>query len=87
MSRTWACRRSRLSVDRGRLPDGEIVGLVSRLPGPPLVWRGLQLQRRPDRKERDQWRMRWNPYSQCSWPPEDKLIEDFRAHVFDRAGP
>ena len=23
--------------------------------------------------------------SQCSWPPEDKLIEDFRAHVFDRA--
>jgi hypothetical protein len=74
-----------LSVDRGRLPDGEIVRLVSRLPGPPLVWRGLQLQRRPDRQERDQWRMRWNPYSQCSWPPEDKLIEDFRAHVFDRA--
>jgi hypothetical protein len=74
-----------LSIDRGRLPDGEIVQLVSRLPGPPLFWRGLQLQRRPDRRERDQWRMRWNPYSQCSWPPEDKLIEDFRAHVFDRA--
>jgi hypothetical protein len=45
----------------------------------------LQLQRRPDRRERDEWRLRWNPYSQCSWPPEDKLIEDFRAHVFDRA--
>lgn len=74
-----------LGVDRGRLPDGEIVRLVSRLPGPPLVWRGLQLQKRPDRRERDQWRMRWNPYSQCSWPPEDKQIEDFRAHVFDRA--
>jgi hypothetical protein len=74
-----------LSVDRGRLPDGEIVRLISRLPGPPLVWRGLQLQRRPDRTERDKWRMRWNPYSQCSWPPEDKLIEDFRAAVFDRA--
>jgi hypothetical protein len=74
-----------LSVDRGRLPDGEIVRLVSRLPGPPVVWRGLQLQRRPERKEREAWRMRWNPFSQCSWPPEDKLIEDFRAHVFDRA--
>jgi hypothetical protein len=74
-----------LSVDRGRLPDGEIVRLVSRLPGPPLVWRGLQLLKRPDRRERDQWRMQWNPYSQCSWPPEDKQIEDFRAHVFDRA--
>jgi hypothetical protein len=74
-----------LGIDRGRLPDGEIVRLVSRLPGPPLLWRGLQLQRRPDRRERQQWRMRWNPFSQCSWPPEDKLIEDFRAHVFDRA--
>jgi len=29
--------------------------------------------------------MRWNPYSQCSWPPEDDSIENFRAHVFDRA--
>jgi hypothetical protein len=74
-----------LSVDRGRLPDGEIVRLVSRLSGPPLIWRGLQLQKRPDRRQRDEWRMRWNPFSQCSWPPEDKLIEDFRAHVFDRA--
>jgi hypothetical protein len=74
-----------LGVGQGRLPDGEIVRLVSRLPGPPLVWRSLQLSRRPDRRERDAWRLRWNPYSQCSWPPEDKLIEDFRAHVFDRA--
>jgi hypothetical protein len=74
-----------LGIGRGRLPDGETVRLVSRLPGPPLVWRGLQLQRRPDRRERDEWRMRWNPFSQCSWPPEDQLIEDFRAHVFDRA--
>jgi hypothetical protein len=29
--------------------------------------------------------MRWNPYSQCSWPPEDELIENFRTHVFDKA--
>ena len=40
--------RIHLGVDRGRLPDGEIVRLVSRLPGPPLVWRSLQVQRRPD---------------------------------------
>jgi hypothetical protein len=75
----------KLGIDRGQLPSGELVRLVSRLPGPPLVWRGLELQRRPDRKERDEWKMRWNPFTQCSWPPEDKLIEDFRAHVFDRA--
>jgi hypothetical protein len=75
----------KLGVDRGRLPDGEVVRLVSRLPGPPLVWRGLQLQRRPERQERQEWRMKWNPFSQCSWPPEDESIEEFRAHVFDRA--
>jgi hypothetical protein len=74
-----------MGIDSGRLPDGQTVKMISRLPGPPLVWRGLQLQRRPDRKEREQWKQRWNPYSQCSYPPEDKLIEDFRAHVFDRA--
>jgi len=84
-SRDYGLPPISLGIDRGRLPDGEIVRLVSRLPGPPLTWRGLQLQRRPDRQERDQWRMRWNPFSQCSWPPEDKLIEDFRAHVFDKA--
>jgi len=75
----------KLSIDRARLPDGEVVRLVSRLPGPPLTWRSLQLQRKPERPEQDKWRMKWNPYSHCSWPPEDELIEDFRAHVFDRA--
>jgi hypothetical protein len=74
-----------LGVDRGRLPDGQVVRLKSRLPGPPVTWRSLQLKRRPDRTERRQWRMRWNPFSQCSWPPEDQAIENFRAHVFDRA--
>ena len=75
----------KLGVDRARLPDGEIVETVSRLPGPPSMWRGLQLRRRPERREVEQWQMRWNPYSQCSWPPEDESIENFRAHVFDRA--
>jgi hypothetical protein len=75
----------KLGIERARLPDGELVRLVSRLPGPPLVWRSLELHRRPAKPEREQWEMRWNPYSQCSWPPEDEKIEDFRAHVFDRA--
>ncbi len=74
-----------LGVERGRLPDGEVVRLKSRLPGQPVTWRSLQLQRRPERTERNEWRMRWNPFSQCSWPPEDQAIENFRAHVFDRA--
>jgi hypothetical protein len=75
----------KLGVGKAQLPDGEIVRLVSRLPGPPVVWRSCHLQRRPDKEEVQRWRMQWNPFSQCSWPPEDVRIEDFRTHVFDRA--
>jgi hypothetical protein len=74
-----------MGVGRIRLPDGEIFRAVSRLPGVPVAWRSCDLQRRPERPEVEQWKMRWNPFSQCSWPPEDELIENFRAHVFDRA--
>jgi hypothetical protein len=75
----------KLGIERGRLPDGEILDLVSRLPGPPVSWRTLELKRRPQRDDLTRWQMRWNPYTHCSWPPEDALIENFRSHVFDRA--
>ena len=76
---------AKLGIDKARLADGEIVQLVSRLPGPPIVWRSCQLRRKPDRKELRDWQTRWNPFAQCSWPPEDELVENFRSHVFDRA--
>jgi hypothetical protein len=75
----------KLGVDSARLPDGEQVRLFNRLPGAPLIWRSCELQRRPQKPECDKWQMRWNPFSQCSWPPEDEAIERFRAHCFDRA--
>lgn len=74
-----------LGMDRGRLPDGQIVRLVSRLPGVPLVWRTLELNPTPSRKDLARWQMQWDPYQQCSWPPEDEKIENFRTHVTDRA--
>ena len=75
----------KMSIDRGRLPDGETVEMTNRLAGPPLEWRTCELRRRPVKMEQDRWRMKWNPYQQCSWPPEDELIENFRAHVMERA--
>lgn len=75
----------RLGIDRGQLPQGEVVRLVSRLPGPPVLWRNCELQRRPQRDELRRWQMQWNPFQQCSWPPEDERIENFRTHLFDRA--
>lgn len=74
-----------LGIDQARLPEGDTVSLVSRLPGPPILWRTVQLQRRPSEFEREKWAYRWNPYRQCSYPPEDQRIEAFRTRVFDRA--
>ena len=74
-----------MSIDRASLPGGETVEMGNRLEGPPLVWRSCELQRRPDMREIQQWQMRWNPHMQCSYPPEDESVEDFRSHVFDRA--
>ena len=74
-----------LGIDQGRLPNGDTVSLVSRLPGPPIAWRTLKLQPRPSDKDRERWEYSWNPYGQCSYPPEDEKIENFRTRVFDRA--
>jgi hypothetical protein len=72
-------------IDQARLPNGDVVSVKSRLPGPPTYWRPCQLNRRPSQLEKRKWEMKWNPYSQCSWPPEDVAIENFRTHVKDRA--
>ncbi|MCA9042346.1 MAG: hypothetical protein KDA65_18480 [Planctomycetaceae bacterium] len=70
-----------------RLPDENTYFVKSRLPGPHREWRPCELKPEPDDKKKQQWEkeMRWNPYSQCSWPPEDVLIERFRARVVDAA--
>lgn len=75
----------RLGIGRGQLPDGTRLRLANRLPGPPVTWTRLKLVPRPDEKQKKDWQQRWNPWSQCSWPPEDEVIENFRQAVFDRA--
>ncbi len=72
-------------IDRGRLPDGTVYDLKSRLPGPPILWRSLQLRPKPPKLDQIEWQQRWNPYRQCSWPPEDVAVEKFRTHVKDTA--
>ena len=74
-----------MGINEMRLDDGTLAQAVSRLPGIPVQWRSVQLTRRPDRSQQQRWQMGWNPFHQCSWPPEDQLIEDFRTHVADRA--
>ncbi len=74
-----------MGIDVCRLPDGDIVRMKSRLPGHPLLWRRCTLKPVPPRIRQEEWTMRWNPFHQCSWPPEDVAIEKFRTHVKDTA--
>lgn len=71
-------------IGKFRLED-KVFAADNRLPGIPLIWRPLELQRRPDQEQLKSWQTRWNPYRQCSWPPEDQRIEGLRTRVVDHA--
>ncbi len=75
----------RMGIDRIALPNEEVATAINRLPGPPLRWTSIEIQPKPDDQVQKDWKQKWNPFSQCSWPPEDDLIEQFRRTVFDRA--
>ncbi len=81
----WDLEECRMGIDRIALPDGYVMDAVNRLPGPPIVWTSIEITPKPDEKVSKDWKQKWNPYSQCSWPPEDDLIEQFRRTVFERA--
>ena len=76
-----------LTVGLGELafPDGTISQSKNRLEGQPVVWRSLSLRPTPPKLKKRNWAYQWNPYQQCSWPPEDTKIEAFRAHVCHQA--
>jgi hypothetical protein len=75
----------RMGVEQGDVPGWGIGPMVCRLPGQTLTWRSLELRRKPREQETRRWRQRWDPYGQCSWPPEDQRIESFQRHVRDQA--
>lgn len=75
----------KMGIGEASFPDGDVLPMVNRLPGPPLMWSELQLTPKPDESRQLEWAQKWNPHTQCSWPPEDVLIENFRQAVFDRA--
>ena len=79
------CPTLRMTNGVAQLPDGDVVRMKSRLPGQAIVWRSLELKPKAPKIDQDQWRQRWNPFHQCSWPEEDVAIEKFRTHVKESA--
>ena len=76
---------ARMGIEAGSLGDGPEIPMQSRLPGPPTHWRSVELKPEPRRDQQKRWAQRWNPFTQCSWPPEDDRIESFHAHVREQA--
>ena len=77
--------RLTMGINEARFPGGEIIRMISRLPGHPVAWRSCELTPRPRKIDQRRWRMQWDPHRQCSWPPEDTSIERFRTHIKDAA--
>ncbi len=75
----------RMGIGEADVPGWGVGPMVCRLPGQALAWRSCKLRRRPAEQERQRWKQRWDPYGQCSWPPEDERIESFQRHVRDQA--
>ena len=76
---------TRFGVDRVELPGGDVCRGINLLDSPPVTWRSIELRPRPTEFDKKKWAMRWNPFGECSWPPEDEAIESFRSHAVDRA--
>lgn len=76
-----------LIVGLGELafPDGTLSKAKNRLEGQPFVWRSLSLRPIAPKLKKRNWAFQWNPFQQCSWPPEDVKIEAFRSHVCQQA--
>jgi len=78
-----------LPHDHGRLGDSdERHWLKPRPPHPPEHTVRVKFRRRPTPRECTLWRELWNRSFHvgiCSWPPEDKIQEDFMAYVRKRA--
>ncbi len=77
--------RLRMSVERADVPGWGPSSMISRLPGQAISWRSCELHPRPPKPQQTQWKQRWNPFGNCSWPPEDDRIESFQRHVRDQA--
>jgi len=72
-----------LGIDQGILDteDASPMQMKNRLLETQFEWRTLNLKPDPDVQQKENWKHKWDPYGQCSWPPEDEKIENLNTHV------
>ena len=77
----WNLNTIEMGIDRAEFPDRGVVKMKNRLSGSEIIWRHLSLKPKAEIKKQKIWKFMWDPYGQCSWPPEDKKIESFNSHI------
>lgn len=72
-----------LGIDQGMLDteDATPTKMKNRLSETHFEWRSLNLKPDPEPHQKETWQHKWDPYGQCSWPPEDEKIENLNTHV------
>ena len=74
-----------LGIDKAVDSDNTPRNMKNRLSENQIEWREINLKPEPNIKKQAQWKYNWNPYGQCSWPPEDDQIESFNTHVREQS--
>ncbi len=76
-----------LGIDRAVFDEDEKtpVTMKNRLSELMFEWRTLDLKPEPDKIKQENWKYRWDPHGQCSWPPEDEKIENLNTHVREQS--
>jgi len=70
-----------MGIDKAVINEDTPIVLKNRLSEIQVEWRGINLKPDPKIKNTTKWKQDWDPYGQCSWPPEDDQIESFNTHV------
>ena len=74
----------RIGIEHAEFPTGD-APWKNRLLGTETTWRTLPLKPAPPKEKKQNWQMMWNPFQQCSYPPEDDKIESFNTHIREQA--
>ena len=74
-----------LGIDKAIDSENNAINMKNRLSENQTEWRGVDLKPDPGIKKQTQWKHNWNPYGQCSWPPEDDKIESFNTHIREQS--
>lgn len=74
-----------LGIDKASFDEDTLVEMKNRLSETRYEWRNLDLKAEPGIQQKKKWKYTWNPYGQCSWPPEDDIIESFHTHVREQS--